>query len=212
MAQDAMPAREFQRAMRALAERWNLKFENIAPDLARWFAMSSRRQTERSLKAILAKGGYSVSFRMTAAARDILAATVNANVGLIKSIPQEYLTQVEGMVMRSVQTGRDLGQLTRDLQRQYHVSRKRAAFIARDQNNKATSAIQKARQLELGLNEGIWMHSGGGKEPRPKHVRASGTRFKLTKGLKIGDKGQWVMPGEEINCRCVWRAVIPGFD
>jgi len=22
----------------------------------------------------------------------------------------------------------------------------------------------------------------------------------------------WVMPGEEPNCRCVWRAVIPGFS
>lgn len=211
MAADALPANELQRAVRELAAQWERNFDEAAPSLAEWFARSSRRQTDASLRAILKNGGFSVSFRNTAASRDILQGTVHANVGLIKSIPAEYLTQVEGMVMRSVQTGRDLWQLTRDLERQYGITRRRAAFIARDQNNKATSSIQKARQLELGLDEGIWMHSGGGKHPRPKHVAADGTRFSLSKGLKVGDKGQWVMPGEEINCRCVWRAVVPGF-
>lgn len=213
MAADALPANELQRAVRELAKQWERNFEEAAPALAEWFARSSRRQTDAALKAVLKKGGFSVSFRQTAASRDVLQATVHANVGLIKSIPEQFLAQVEGMVMRSVQTGRDLSQLTKELERQYGVTRRRAAFIARDQNNKATSAIQRARQVELGLDEGIWMHSGGGKHPRPKHVAAGKAqkRFDLSKGLKIGDKGQWVMPGEEPNCRCVWRAVVPGF-
>lgn len=211
MAADALPANELQRAVRELAAQWERNFDDAAPALAEWFALASRRQTDAALRAFLKKGGFSVSFRNTPASRDILQATVHANVGLIKSIPAEYLTQVEGMVMRSVQTGRDLDQLTKEIERQYGITRRRAAFIARDQNNKATSAIQKARQIELGLDDGIWIHSGGGKHPRPKHVAADGTRFKLSKGLKVGDKGQWVMPGEEPGCRCVWRAVVPGF-
>ncbi|EMG7416661.1 phage head morphogenesis protein, partial [Escherichia coli] len=24
--------------------------------------------------------------------------------------------------------------------------------------------------------------------------------------------GKWVLPGEEINCRCGWEAVIPGLE
>ncbi|EAO1689228.1 phage head morphogenesis protein, partial [Salmonella enterica] len=24
--------------------------------------------------------------------------------------------------------------------------------------------------------------------------------------------GKWVLPGEEINCKCGWEAVIPGLE
>lgn len=212
MALDALPAKELQAAVRDLSRRWERNFDEAAPALAEWFARSNRKRTDASLRAILKKGGFSVEFRMTPAARDILQATVNANVGLIKSIPSEYLTQVEGMVMRSVQTGRDLGQLTKDLERQYGVTRRRAALIARDQNNKATSAIQKARQVELGITEAIWMHSGGGKKPRPTHVKNDGERYDVTKGWYDPAVRKRIWPGELINCRCVARSVIPGFD
>lgn len=212
MAMDATTvAQDLAQAMRDLSNIWLRRFDRGAAELAEWFSSDSAQRTDASLRAVLRRAGFTVRFTMTPAARDIIEATVAANVALIRSIPQQYLTQVEGMVMRSVQTGRDIGGLTREIEREYGVSRRRAALIARDQNNKATSAIQKARQVELGLTKGVWIHSGGGKEPRPKHVAASGQEFDLKKGMKVGDKGQWVMPGEEINCRCVWRAVVPGF-
>ena len=56
----------------------------------------------------------------------------------------QRITNVEGLVMRSVQTGRDLRQLTTDLQEQFGVTRRRAAFIARHQSNKATASMTRA--------------------------------------------------------------------
>lgn len=211
-AEDASPTSKLSQAMQQLMNRWTRRFSDEAPDLSEWFAKRNRRYTDEALRERLRAAGFTVEFRMTPAQRDVFQSTVEANVALIKSIPQQYLTQVEGMVMRSVQAGRDLKQLTDAIQGEFGVTRRRAAFIARDQNNKATSALQKARQLELGVVKGVWIHSGGGREPRPKHVAASGKTFDIRKGMKVGDKGQWVMPGEEINCRCVWRAVVPGFD
>jgi uncharacterized protein with gpF-like domain len=61
-----------------------------------------------------------------------------------KAIRLQRITNVEGLVMRSVQTGRDLGQLTTDLQEQFGVTRRRAAFIARHQSNKATASMTRA--------------------------------------------------------------------
>ena len=90
------------------------------------------------------------------------------NVSLIKSIASQFHTQVEGMVMRSVTEGRDLSALTKDLQKRFGVTKDRAAFIALDQNNKATSAIQRERQTALGIEEGIWMHSHAGKVPNSR--------------------------------------------
>ncbi len=206
-----LPAAELQKAIDELADRWLARFDEAAPDLARYFATATRRRSDAQLMAALDKSGITVNFKMTPAVRDVARATVEQNVQLIRTIPQQYLAGVQGDVMRSVQTGRDIGQLAKSLQQKYGVTKRRAAFIARDQNNKATSAIQKARQLDLGLDRGVWMHSTGGKTPRPKHVRADGEEFDLQKGMKVGDDGGWVMPGEEPNCRCVWRAVIPGF-
>jgi len=162
--------------------------------------------------AILKKAGFTVKFKMKPAMRDIMRATVGQQVSLIKSIPSQYFTNIEGMVMRSVQTGRDLGQLTKDLQEQFGVTHRRAAFIARDQNNKATASMTRARQDELEITEAIWVHSGAGKHPRPTHVAMNGKKYDVNKGMWDPAVKRWIFPGEEINCRCFCRSVIPGFS
>lgn len=107
--------------------------------------MRCANRSESSPRKILRDGGISVEFRKTAAMRDVIDATVNANVSLIKSIPSQYFDQVEGAVMRSVQTSRDLAGLVQELERFSGITRRRAAFIALDQNNKATSSFNTAR-------------------------------------------------------------------
>jgi SPP1 gp7 family putative phage head morphogenesis protein len=111
-----------------------------------------------------------------------------------------------------VQTGRDLGTLSKELQEHYGVTRRRAAYIARDQNNKATAAMTRARQTELGLDEAMWRHSGGGKHPRPTHLAMNGQRYKISEGMWDSAVNRFILPGEEPNCRCVSRAIIPGFS
>lgn len=219
IAADELPATALRRAVRRLARRWQKEFDEAAPRLAEHFAKSANRRTAASLEKILRDGGLSVEFRMTRAARDVMSASIAEQVALIRSIPQRYFAEVEGHVMRSVQAGRDLAPLSRKLADAYGVTRRRAALIARDQNNKATAAMVRVRQQELGVKEAVWVHSGGGKEPRPTHLAAGvrRQRYDVTKGWFDPDahgkgKGDWVFPGELINCRCVARAVVPGFS
>ena len=212
MAMDATPAVQLQRAIRKLTRRWSKKFDDLAEDLAKHFAKASSKRTDAQLRAILKRGGITVEFRMTPAQRDVFQATVKQNVSLIRSLPSQYLAQVEGMVMRSVQTGRDLATLTRDIEKQYGVTRRRAALIARDQNNKATSALTRVRQIDLGITEGIWVHSHAGEVPRPTHVKMDGKKYNLAEGMWDADEHAWIHPGELINCRCVSRPVIPGLS
>lgn len=205
------PADKLSAAVRQLGLKWQERFNAAAPKLAEYFATAVEERSQRVLKKILKDGGISVRFRPSKAQTDVLQASIYENVSLIRSIPQQYLTDVEGLVMRSVMAGRDLGTLSKALVSRYGITKRRAALIARDQNNKATSAMTRARQKDLGIKYAIWMHSGAGKEPRPKHVAANGKRYDVSKGLQIGDKGQWVFPGEEISCRCTSRSIIPGF-
>jgi uncharacterized protein with gpF-like domain len=210
MAMDRTPADYLRSAFARLRRRWEERFDDASLKLARWFAQSAATRSDATLRRILKDGGLSVKFTPTKAMRDVMQGTVQANVALIKSIPEKYLTQVEGFVYRSVQTGRDLHQLSNDLRHELGVTKKRAALIAHNQNNMATSAMTRARQMELGM-KAIWRHSRAGKEPRPKHVAADGRQYDPAVGLPIGDNGQNVFPGQEINCRCWTQTVIPGF-
>lgn len=214
MAQDRNPAQELRAAIRKLAAQWQRNFDDAAPRLAEYFSKATYLRSGAALKTILRDGGYSVKFNMTREMRDVMDATITEQVSLIKSIPQQYLTQVEGMVMRSVQTGRDLGTLTKELQEQFGVTKRRASFIARDQNNKATASMTRVRQVKLGITEAIWMHSGGGKHPRPTHLAAgrAKTKYDTSKGWFDPAVGKWIFPGELPNCRCVSRSVIAGFS
>lgn len=210
VAMDASPAVFMREAMRKLARRWTKRFDDIAKKLADRFSNDAMKNSDVSLYNALDTAGFTVEFKMTDPMNNALQATIAENVGLIRSIPEKYFTEVEGLVMRSVARGRDLSFLTDELQKRYGITRRRAALIARDQNNKATSVMQSARQQSLGITEGIWRHSHAGKEPRPSHVKADGERFDLSKGMYLDNK--WVMPGEEINCRCTWSPVIPGIN
>jgi uncharacterized protein with gpF-like domain len=143
-----------------------------------------------------------------------MQAAIGENVGLIKSIASEHLTQVEGLVMRHMQTGRDLGALTSDLTERYDITKKRASFIARDQANKMTAVINRTRQNELGITQARWKHSGAGKHPRLSHLAAGrdnggkGVLYDVAKGCLID--GEYIWPGQLPNCRCTSQSVIPG--
>jgi SPP1 gp7 family putative phage head morphogenesis protein len=211
MAVDAVPANELRDALAKLARQWLYNFDELADELAKYFATDVAERSDSALADSFRRLGFTVKFTMTPAMRDIIQATVHENVSLIKSIPRQYLTQVEGLTMRSVQAGRDLGFLAKGLQKQYGVTKKRAALIARDQNNKATASMNRARQTELGITEAIWVHSSAGKKPRPTHVKMNGKRYDVSEGMYDSHEGRYVLPGELINCRCTSRSVIPGF-
>jgi SPP1 gp7 family putative phage head morphogenesis protein len=210
MASDDSPATDMREAMRRMAKQWQTKFDAGADRLSKWFAQKNKDYSDAALKTILKDAGITVQFSMTAPMNDVFQAVISEQVGLIKSIASQHLTQVETLVMQSVQRGRDLGWLTDKLTKQYGITKRRAALIARDQNNKATAVLNNVRQRELGITEGIWRHSAAGKQPRPSHVHADGQKFDLSKGMYLD--GKWVLPGEEINCRCTVQPIIKGFN
>jgi SPP1 gp7 family putative phage head morphogenesis protein len=210
MAYDASPARELRAAMRKLARRWQGKIDDLGPKLAAYFAKAAGDRVDDELRRMLRDAGFTVRFKMTKAQNDALQATIGENVSLIKSLGERHLTAIEGVVMRSVQAGRDTAALVKELEEAYGVTRRRAAFIAKSQNNMATATLTRARQRELGVTKAIWRHSAGGKHPRPEHVAFSGKTYDIEKGAYL--EGKWTWPGREPNCRCVSQPIIPGFD
>ena len=210
LAQDASPASMLRATMARLAQKWTQRFAEFAESIGGAFGRQTVKLTDRAFTAALRKAGFTVKFRMTSTMNDVMQATIGEQVGLIRSIPAEYLADVQGAVMRSVQTGRDLATLTSEIEAKYGITRRRAALIARDQNNKATASMTRVRQQEIGITEALWMHSAGGRVPRPSHVANNRKRFSVSEGWYDPDEKKRIWPGELINCRCVSGGIVPG--
>jgi len=209
--QDALP---LQNAFDKLRRRWLRRFDTLAEQLSEWFAQTVEGRVDRNMKADLRKAGFTVRFQQSPAMREAVEAVIAENVALIKSIGAQHLEGVQVVLSQSIATGRDLGSLTDHLTKRVGVTKRRAALIARDQNNRATAVLVKTRALENGITKARWQHSAGGKTPRPEHVKASRDRlvYNIADGVDFENGEGTVWPGTAINCRCVAIPIIPGFD
>lgn len=207
LAQDDAFTSGIKRIVAGLTKKWVEFFNGIAGEIADRYISSGMRYTDSAMMGALKDAGFAVKFKLGPAAREGYAAVIQENIGLIKSIPERYLSRVQGDVWRCVTQGYDLEALTKSLQKNYGSTRKRAELIARDQTNKAKAVIEQVRRQELGVTKAIWQHSGAGKHPRPSHMAANGKEFEIAKGMYLD--GEWVLPGTAINCRCTSKAILP---
>jgi len=203
------PAARMRPILDGLAKRWIDRFDEWAPKISEAYLQGLFKSSDAAFRQSLKDAGWTVEFKMTPAVRDAFNASLQENIGLIKSIPTQYLQQVEGVVMRSYSAGRDLQTMVKELKQLYPANSKRAELIARDQSNKANAVVNRTRQMELGIEEAEWMHSHAGKSPRQSHVEAGRDkrRYKIAQGCPID--GKFIQPGEEINCRCTSRPILP---
>jgi uncharacterized protein with gpF-like domain len=210
LATDASPANELRDLLRRLSKRWIKLFDDMAQQAASNFVTAAADRVDANFAEQFRKRDFRINFKLTAEARNALQAVIGDNVGLIRSIPRQYLSDVEGLVMRSIAVGGDRFTLSKQLMARHGLTAKRASFIAKDQNSKANAVMTRVRQEELGIVEAEWKHSHAGREPRQSHVHFDGKRYDVRKGAFIDDK--WIYPGQEPNCRCVSRSVIPMFE
>jgi len=211
-AQDASISAEARILMNALIARCQGLFDIAAKPLAERVASDASKSSAASLKHSIKELSQGLTLKtdmISGDIKDILSATVTENVGLIKSIPSEYLTQVQGAVMRSITQGRGLADLVPFLRKQEDITLRRARIIARDQTRKAFSNLNFARMDKIGIEEYEWLHSAGGQKPRQLHVHMSGNIYRIDKPPIIDEKtGQRGKPGDLINCRCTAIPVV----
>lgn len=213
VAMDASFSSMAARLVRELTRRFTALFVDRAGGLAKAWAEGISRQSAvglgQSLKDV--SGGVTLKTDViSGAVADVVKASIKQNVALIKSIPREYFLEIEGEVMRSIQTGRGMADLQPFLEKRYGITKRRAALIARDQTSKATAAVNRARMQGLGVKKFKWLHSMGGKEPRPLHKNVlNGNVYSFDDPPVIDERtGEKGFPGQLINCRCRMVPVI----
>jgi SPP1 gp7 family putative phage head morphogenesis protein len=147
------------------------------------------------LKKVLTEGG------IEGAIRD----SVRTNVALIKTIPEQYFEQIQGMILQGIDEGKDFFSIKLDLLQVNEKNMKRARVIARDQVSKMNSAVNRLRQEAIGITHYIW-RTVGDESVRSEHKALNGRKFAWSEIPPGGYR-----PGEAIQCRCIAEPVLAGF-
>lgn len=198
--------------LRRLSRYWFRRWNREANRIAEVFVRSSRKHTLESYAAAFRDAGLTVSASpLGGMTDDVARALIAENVALIRSLPQHCFDEITSMVQRAVSMGRDVPFLEKELQRRFQTTANRARTIARDQSVKACEAVKREQNRRLGITEGVWIHVPGRKYSRKSHQDMNGKRFRLDEGLYDRTVGKKVLPGELVNCRCTYRAVVPEF-
>lgn len=133
---------------------------------------------------------------------------VKDNVNLIKSIPQNTLDKMMEIVYDGFSNGKTTSRIVREIQQVYGVSRRRAELIARDQTAKLNGQIQRAQQMDAGIEEYIW-YSCRDSRVRDSHKKLDGKKFSWKAPPIVDAKtGRRCHPGQDYQCRCIGRPVF----
>lgn len=170
--------------------------------------VQSSAQLNLGLKDIAERSAIQ-STMATPRMRALVEASTQACSSLITRIPEKYLGEVQVQVMSAITTGSGLGQLVPYLTKRYKGDARHAHLTALDQIRKASENVNAARLQSLGVEEYVWIHTGGERYPRELHVSYSGKTFRYDEppiiDKKTGVRGK---PGDAIGCRCRQRAVL----
>lgn len=208
------PLDRLQDVLGKLSNKWAGRFASFAERLVPSVFKGVFKRVVKSRTQTLQNAGVKAPLLKDLSLKDRVMdkrvqTLIEANVALIKTIPQDCHDRVLKMVTNAVATGQTEKELTAGIFKAFAVTERRANVIARDQILKATQSIAQATDKEIGITEGVWIHVPGRKSSRPTHVKMDGKKFQLGTGLWDSEVNRWVVPGELILCACRYRSVIP---
>ncbi|MCK5605458.1 minor capsid protein, partial [Candidatus Pacearchaeota archaeon] len=136
---------------------------------------------------------------------------VQRNVSLIKSIPSDYFQDLEILVRTRIEEGVSTTALKKEIFEKFGKITTRSALIARDQINKFQGSLSRLRQMESGVTHYIWV-TAADERVRPNHRAADGKKVSWkSKGLPVGNKGEFHHPGFDYQCRCFSQPILDDF-
>ena len=200
--------------MANLRLKWYKFFEKRAREMSRWLVETVGKRTKKSIMQQLKKIGFAIEPHYSADQQKNISKLVEESVGLIKSIPQKYLRNVQETVNEAVLKGGDMNFIKEQIQDKINTeafpnAERRAELIAKDQVNKVTQnlAIQEAQAV--GATKAEWIHVPGEFSSRITHIHMDGQEYDLNVGMWDEDVQEYVKPGQLPYCMCQSAFIFP---
>lgn len=148
---------------------------------------------------------------------DLIDRWTQENVGYVRSIPQESLTQLRQLVQDGYNEGWGVTKMRNEIVKAFGVSKSRAKLLAVDQMGTLCSQITRKQQTDAGCTRYRWKARNDNRV-RESHRQYNGKIFSwddpppswyMTKSKGKVYTGRRCHPGEDYYCRCM---AIPVFD
>lgn len=187
-------------SMRVSFNALDIRAKEMAEDFTKGLDTAHKAKTFKNIEKAIGINLQSVVAQE--GIKDIMVASTQENVALIRSIPQEYLKKVENIVWRGTTEKSSSTSMISDLVKLGNITEKRAKLIARDQTAKLNAALTETRQQNLGIEEYIWRTSEDSRV-RESHDEHNGKIFRWDSPPK--NTGH---PGQDIQCRCIPQPIL----
>lgn len=141
--------------------------------------------------------------------KEFLSVKIAENVAMVKELTDRQSRRVSNQILTAYKHGFTQRDFAKIVQKEYGVTKSRAATIARTEITKVTNSLSDARASDVGCTEGFWRTMGDNRVSEG-HSKLEGKRFKLSKGCWDPEVRKWVLPGRaRPNCRCYTEYIIP---
>ena len=136
------------------------------------------------------------------------------NTALITNLAQSYLSKVTTVVNSGFRDGLSWRDISKNIQDETGVAKRRADLIARDQVATMNMQVTKQRAADLDIKQFVWRTmedqrvrgnpSGRYPKAKPSHYARNGKTYNWSDGAGARD----TFPGSAVNCRCFAANVI----
>lgn len=207
----------FEKIAKELEQKLSrFRLDKMVEKISNMTKNSSLREWKRTVKETLGIDLFS-DYHNGAFYESSIRRWIDENVLMIKSIPTESLGEMQRIMMEGYRRGETLTSITKKIQEQYKLTRRKAQLLARDQLSTLNSQITKLQQEDAGCTHYRWSDSRDSRV-RPCHHDLNGKIISWddppemwydTKSRGRVYTGRRCHPGEDYCCRCV---AIPVFD
>lgn len=142
----------------------------------------------------------------TAPTGEAMRASMQRQVGLIKSLPTSAAERVHKLTIEGIAQGRRASEIANDIMASGDVARSRAMLIARTEVSRTATELTKARALHVGSTGYLW-RSAKDTDVRPSHKKMEAVFVPWDSPPTLD--GMTGHAGCLPNCRCTVEVVIP---
>lgn len=199
--------------LRRIVEKWSSpEFKALAGRLSRQFITTADQVNRERFGKDMQRFGIDI-FGDSPELVEYVQASLFDTTRLITSIPDQYLTQVESIVMTNIRAGGRPAAIAKSLQKQFKITEGRAKLIARDQTAKVNGDLAAKRQQSSGFEYFQWLDSDD-ERVRDRHEDIANKVTAYGKGIyrwdypPLSSQGVPIIPGQDYQCRCIARPVL----
>lgn len=142
---------------------------------------------------------------------DGLNSFVNAKsletIGQVVKLKNDMIQNLSQNTLRLMSAGKNLETLYEEVSNQNKKNLNKSEIVSRNELKAFNTQLNNKRAANLGITKAVW-NTVGDERSRPCHVKRDGMEFDIDKGLYHACDGEYLKPGEEINCRCFATYVV----